>query len=86
VNFSRGKPTVIDGPFTETKELIAGYSILEVESLDEAIAWTKKWPAFGTEENVSLEIRPFYEIADFGESKAAEQHDKLRKKMSKKAK
>src|SRR3954452_24883765 len=45
VKFSGGKPTVIDGPFSETKELIAGFSIIEVKSKEEAIEWVKRWPA-----------------------------------------
>ena len=66
VSFRDGKPTVIDGPFTESKELIAGYHILEVDSLQEAIAWTRKWPAEDARGGVQLEIRPVVEPEDFG--------------------
>src|SRR5689334_2230869 len=45
VEFRRGKPTVIDGPFTESKELVAGYTLIQVKSREEAIEWAKRWPA-----------------------------------------
>jgi hypothetical protein len=66
VSFSGGKPTVIDGPFTETKELIAGYVILQVKSRDEAIEWARRWPALDGDGETQLEIRPYFEAADFG--------------------
>jgi hypothetical protein len=65
VRFDHGKPTVSDGPFTETKELIAGYFIIDVRSKEEAIEWTKRWPAIASDANVELELRPFYEASDF---------------------
>src|SRR5712692_4886359 len=61
VSFSGGKPTVIDGPFTETKELIAGYVILQVKSRDEAIEWARRWPALDGDGNAELEIRQVFE-------------------------
>lgn len=57
-----GAPVVTDGPFVETKEQIAGFSIWEVKDLDEAVAWGKRSPNPGT-----MEIRPFYEICDLAE-------------------
>jgi hypothetical protein len=54
VKFTAGKPRVIDGPFAETKELIAGYSFIDVKSKEEAIEWVKRWPAFDVEENVEI--------------------------------
>jgi hypothetical protein len=84
VKFTRGKPTVTDGPFTETKELIAGFSLIEVDSLDEAIEWAKRWPAFDSEENVEIEIRPLYELSDFGSGDAVERHRRLREEMARK--
>ena len=66
VRFSNGKPTVIDGPFTETKELVAGYSLIEVPSKEEAIAWLKRWPILDGHGNVELELRQLYEAEDFG--------------------
>jgi len=65
VKFNRGTPAVFDGPFTETKELIAGYFIIEVKSKQEAIEWARRWPAIAGDENVELELRPFYEASDF---------------------
>ena len=64
VKFSGSKRTVIDGPFTETKELIAGYWIWQVRSIDEAVEWLKRAPFEGGTE---VEIRPVYEAEDFGE-------------------
>ena len=65
VKFSRGKKTVIDGPFTETKELIAGFWMFEVKSLEEAIDWVKRCPN-PLEGEGEIEIRRVYEAADFG--------------------
>ena len=58
--------TVIDGPFAETRELIAGFSIWEVKDMDEALAWAKRSPSI-MPGRTELEIRPFYEAADFAE-------------------
>jgi len=65
VTYPEGTPTVTDGPFAETKELIAGYWIWEVKSLDEAIEWSRRIPFNHGE---SIEIRPFMEPEDFGEA------------------
>ena len=62
VKFSGGSPTVIDGPFTEAKEMVAGFWIWQVKSMDEAVAWLKKAPFGG---GVEIEIRPIFEQADF---------------------
>ncbi|HEY1418663.1 MAG TPA: YciI family protein [Myxococcaceae bacterium] len=61
-----GKRTVIDGPFTETKELVSGYWIWQVKSLDEAVEWARRCPDPMPGEESELEIRPFYEPEDFG--------------------
>jgi hypothetical protein len=66
VSFSGGTPTVIDGPFTETKELIAGYTVIQVKSMDEAIEWARRWPALDGDGQAQLEIRQFFEASDFG--------------------
>src|SRR5215207_7308216 len=66
VRFSAGKPSVIDGPFAETKELIAGFTMIEVGSREEAIEWVKRWPALDGGGNVELEIRQVFEAEDFG--------------------
>src|SRR5579862_9244612 len=65
VRFSGESRTVIDGPFTETKELIAGYWLWQVRSVDEAVEWLKRAPFDGGTE---VEIRPVYEAGDFGEN------------------
>jgi hypothetical protein len=65
VRFGSPKPTVIDGPFAETKELVAGFWIWQVKSIDEAVEWLKRAPFGGGEE---VEIRPIWEESDFMES------------------
>jgi hypothetical protein len=67
IRFSGPKRTVIDGPFSETKELIAGFWLFEVKSLDEAIEWVKRCPN-PTGEESEIEIRQVFEAADFGEA------------------
>ena len=64
VSFATGKPVVTDGPFTEVKEVLGGYWMIEVKSREEAIAWAKKCPA---SENEMIEIRQVQEISDFSE-------------------
>ena len=64
VKFAQGKKTVIDGPFTETKELVAGFWLWQVRSLEEAIEWVKRGPMEETE----VEIRQVFEADDFGEA------------------
>jgi hypothetical protein len=66
VRFAAGKKTVIDGPFTETKELVAGYWIWQVKSMDEAIEWLKRCPDPMPGEEAEIEIRPVFEAEDFG--------------------
>ncbi|TMN73386.1 hypothetical protein CWB85_04530 [Pseudoalteromonas sp. S1727] len=66
IRFSKTDRTVTKGPFAETNELIAGYWVWEIDSMDEAIAWVKKCPNPMLEES-DIEIRPFYEMADFAE-------------------
>lgn len=65
VRFSGEKRTVIDGPFTETKELIAGYWLWQVRSMDEAVEWLKRAPFDG---GIEIEIRPVFEACDLGEN------------------
>ena len=72
LKFSKGKVTVIDGPFAESREVIAGFSIWEVKDMDEAVAWAKRSPnpMPGKSE---IEIRPFYEAADLAEFMTSEE-------------
>lgn len=67
MKFSNGKPTVVDGPFTETKELIAGFTMIQVGSRQEALDWIRRWPASDADGNVELELRQVFEAEDFGE-------------------
>ena len=68
-----GKRTFVDGPFTESKELVAGYTIINVKSREEAIAWTKRFPNPSIDRGeAEIEVRPFFELDDFGKSPAVE--------------
>ena len=62
-----GRKTVVDGPFAETKELIAGFWIWQVKSMDEAMAWLQRCPHPMPGEDATLEVRPVFEDDDFGE-------------------
>jgi hypothetical protein len=65
IKFNGGKPTVIDGPFAEAKELVAGYTLIQVASREEALEWVKKWPPLDGHGEVELELRQIYEAEDF---------------------
>ena len=67
VRFSAGKKSVIDGPFAETKELVAGFWIWQVKSIEEAVEWVRRCPDPMPGEESEIEIRPLFEAADFGE-------------------
>src|SRR5262245_4231050 len=84
VQFSGTKRTVIDGPFTETKELLAGFWLWQVKSMDEAIEWIKRAPFDGGTE---IELRPVFEPDDFGPAltpELREQEERLRAQSAKK--
>jgi len=84
VQFSGGKVTVVDGPFAETKELIAGYWLINVKSLQEAIDWAKRAPnPYGPDGEGHIEIRQLFELEDFGESEAVEHHRKVGEQLEK---
>jgi len=76
VRFDGSKRTVIDGPFAETKELVAGFWIWKVKSMDDAVEWLKKAPFGGGTE---VEIRPIGELSDFGDAATPEIRDGQRK-------
>ena len=76
VRFSGDKRRVIDGPFAETKELVAGYWILQCNSLAETIEWIKHCPNPHNEDS-EIEIRQLFELDDFGTSEAVEHHRRL---------
>ena len=83
VKFSGDKRTVIDGPFAETKELIAGFWIIQAKSMDEAIAWAKRAPNPAENDDGEIEIRPFFEMEDFAPSPAVERGKELGKELAK---
>jgi hypothetical protein len=88
VRFSGAKRTVIDGPFAETKELIAGFWLWQVKSMDEAVEWLKRCPN-PTGEEADVEIRPVFEASDFGAEftpELREQEDRLRAQIEKQKK
>jgi len=72
VRFSGSQRTVIDGPFTETKELVAGFWIWQVKSMDEAVEWLKRMPQEEGGEPGEVEIRPVFEMDDFGDNATPE--------------
>jgi hypothetical protein len=89
VRFSGGKRTVVDGPFAETKELIAGYWMWQVKSKEEAIEWVKRCPDPMPGEDSEIEIRQVYEAEDFGEEFTPElraQEERVRAKAEQLAK
>jgi hypothetical protein len=84
VRFSRGRKTVIDGPFAETKELVAGFWIWQVASMDEALDWVRRCPDPMPGEDSEIELRPIFEAEDFGAEFTPElrdQEDRLRAEM-----
>jgi hypothetical protein len=69
IKYSGGKRTVIDGPFAETKELVAGYTLIQAKSREEALEWTKRFPnPAGGGKECEIEVRQLFELEDFGES------------------
>jgi hypothetical protein len=73
IKYSGGKRTIVDGPFTEAKELVAGYTLIQVKSREEAMEWAKRFPnPSGEHADGEIEIRQLYELEDFGPSEAVE--------------
>ena len=73
IRYTSGKRTVVDGPFAETKELIAGYTLIQTKSREEALEWSKRFPnpAIGGKD-CEIEVRQLFELEDFGPSDAVE--------------
>ena len=87
VRFSGGKKSVIDGPFAETKELVAGFWIWQVKSIEEAVEWLRRCPDPMPGEESEIEIRPLFEAEDFGEEFTPElraQEERLRAEIERK--
>ena len=84
IKYSGGKRTWVDGPFTETKELIAGYTLIEVKTREEAMEWAKRFPnPAGEGGEAEIEIRQLFELDDFTPGEAIERHRELEKKLGK---
>src|SRR5690606_12923472 len=81
IRFQQGRPQVTDGPFTETKELIAGYTIIDVASREEALEWVRRWPVEDADGNVELELRQLYELEDFPAGEGLDVHLALQERM-----
>ena len=78
MKYSGGKQTIVDGPFTEAKELVGGYTIIDVKSREEAIEWTKRFPnPRGEGVDAEIEVRPIKSLDDFGDSEAIKEFRKL---------
>lgn len=79
IEYAGGRRPVVDGPFAESKELIAGYTLIQVKSREEAMEWAKRFPApFGEDTECAIEVRQLYELEDFGSSEAAERFRDMR--------
>ena len=83
IRYSGAKQSVIDGPFAETKELIAGFWIIQAKSLAEAIEWAKRAPNPSGNEEAEIEVRQFFEMEDFAPSPAVERAKELGKELEK---
>jgi len=86
VKYNKGsaKRTVVDGPFAETKELIAGYTLIEVKSREEALEWSRRYPnPFPDNDECQIEVRQFYELDDFEPSQALENFKVFQKELEK---
>ena len=79
IKYSGSKRTVIDGPFAETKELVAGFWVIQVKSKEEAIEWAKRVPF----EDGEVELRPFFELEDFTPSAAVDHHREIGEQLKK---
>lgn len=80
VQYSSGKRTVVDGPFAETKELIAGYWIIRTKTREEALEWSKRVPN-PHNEDCHVEVRQFFELEDFAQTPALEKHKELQARL-----
>ena len=80
VKYNGEKRSVVDGPFTEAKELIAGYTIIQAKSKEEAMEWSRRFPnPAGPGKEAEIEVRQLYELEDFGPVKAAERFREMEK-------
>ena len=78
IKYSGGKRTVIDGPFAESKELVAGYTIIQVKSREEAMEWTRRFPNPSIDgKDGEIEVRQLFELEDFGECEAIDRFKEM---------
>src|SRR5215469_6717281 len=78
VHYTNGKPTILDGPFAETKELIAGYTLIQVRSRDEALEWARRFPSpFGKHAEGEVEVRQLYELDELPQCEGVESFRQL---------
>jgi hypothetical protein len=85
VRYNGAKRTVVDGPFAESKELIAGYTIIQVKSREEALEWTRRYPNPAIDgANCEIEVRQFFELEDFAASEAVDKFKEMEKNYGKK--
>lgn len=82
IDFHNGRPEVHRGPFATPDELVAGFSIIETDSLEEAIEWACQWPTLDRDGNTRLELRRFYELEDFQPGPALESHRQLGERLA----
>jgi hypothetical protein len=79
VRWHAGKQTLVDGPFAETKELIAGYTVIQVKSRAEALEWAKRFPApFGADKDGEIEVRQLYELDELGPAESIERFREMK--------
>lgn len=83
IQFSNGKPTVVNGPFEPARDQIAGYTILEVDSLEDAIHWASQWPPMDADGNALLELRRYFAEEDFVPGAGIDRHLKLEAQQQK---
>ena len=78
VRYDGEKRSIVDGPFAESKELLAGYTVIEVKSREEALEWTRRFPNPAIDGKAGeIEVRPFFDLDDFGPSEAVERYRTL---------
>jgi hypothetical protein len=83
IRYRGAQRSVVDGPFAEAKELIAGFTVINVKSRDEAVDWAKRFPnPHGEGVDTEIEVRPFYEIEDFAPNDAVERFRKMEQDMN----
>jgi len=80
ITFKGGKPSVVDGPFAETKELVAGFWLIQAKSKEEAVEWARRAPFVDGQ----IEVRQVFELEDFGQNEGVEIHRQIRDELSKK--